>query len=128
VFSEAKESRLDQFAGVLGTARAESLRESDNEPTIDQLSAVLGPVRAQLLMVSHTQPTMGELATLTRLAPSAITYHCSRLAAAGLVSRIRRGREVRVSRTERGELLLRLFTCVDGERSRGIPCPHGHAA
>ena len=40
---------------------------------------------------------MGELAALTRLTPSAITYHCERLAAAGLVRTGATGREVRVS-------------------------------
>jgi DNA-binding MarR family transcriptional regulator len=52
---------------------------------------------------------MGELAALTRLTPSAITYHCERLGAAGLVRRERHGREVRVVLTPLAERLTELL-------------------
>jgi DNA-binding MarR family transcriptional regulator len=62
------------------------------------------------LLSALTRPiTMGELAALTRLTPSAITYHCERLSAAGLVRRERSGREVRVTLTPRAEQLTELF-------------------
>jgi DNA-binding transcriptional ArsR family regulator len=73
------------------------------------LELLLGPVRAQLLGAVTRPITMGELAALTRLTPSAITYHCERLAAAGLVRRERNGREVRVTLTPRAEQLTELF-------------------
>ncbi|GAB3958348.1 hypothetical protein GCM10029978_003100 [Actinoallomurus acanthiterrae] len=80
----------------------ESVRE-------DALELLLGPVRAQVLGVLAQPRTMGELAALTELAPSAVTYHCERLAAIGLVQRERSGRQVRVSRTARGESLMDMF-------------------
>ncbi|MFB9832080.1 ArsR/SmtB family transcription factor, partial [Actinoallomurus acaciae] len=73
------------------------------------LELLLGPVRAQVLNAVSRPVTMGELATLTRLTPSAVTYHCERLAVAGLVRRERHGREVRVSLTPRAERLTELF-------------------
>lgn len=80
------------------------------EPPRDNgLELLLGPVRAQVLAAVTTPITMGELATLTRLTPSAITYHCERLSAAGLVRRERQGREVRVTLTPRAERLIELF-------------------
>lgn len=78
-------------------------------PRGDTLELLLGPVRAQVLAAVTRPITMGELATLTRLTPSAITYHCERLSAAGLVRRERQGREVRVSLTPRAERLTELF-------------------
>jgi DNA-binding transcriptional ArsR family regulator len=73
------------------------------------LESMIGPVRAQLLLALSRPATMGELARLTRLAPSAITYHCERLAAAGLVHREKWGRRVSVSRTSRGTELIDLL-------------------
>jgi len=75
----------------------------------DSLELLLGPVRAQVLAAVKTPITMGVLATMTRLTPSAITYHCERLGAAGLVRRERQGREVRVTLTPRGAQLTELF-------------------
>lgn len=84
------------------------------EPAGSQRAALLasltGPVRAELLRAAARPLTMGELATRVRLPPSAITYHCERLAAAGLIQRERRGREVWVSRTALGDTLLDLFS------------------
>ncbi len=86
-----------------------AVRVFDGVPPGDSLGLLLGPVRARLLSVLTRPSTMGELASLTRLAPSAVTYHCERLAAAGLVLRERRGREVRVTLTPRAEQLTELF-------------------
>ena len=75
----------------------------------DSLELLLGPVRTQVLTALTRPITMGELAALTSLTPSAITYHCGRLSASGLVRRERQGREVRVTLTPRGERLIELF-------------------
>jgi hypothetical protein len=77
------------------------------------LESVLGPVRAQVLLAVDRPKTMTELVGLARLAPSAITYHCDRMAAARLVWREKRGREVWVSRTSRGDALIDLFGVAD---------------
>jgi hypothetical protein len=77
------------------------------------LESVLGPVRAQVLLAVERPRTMTELVGLARLAPSAITYHCQRMAAARLVWREKRGREVWVSRTSRGDALIDLFDMVE---------------
>jgi DNA-binding transcriptional ArsR family regulator len=73
------------------------------------LGSMIGPVRAQILLALTRPATMGELARLTRLAPSAVTYHCERLAAAGLVRREKWGRTVTVSRTGRADDLIGLL-------------------
>lgn len=78
-------------------------------PRDEPLDLLLGVVRAQVLTALGRPLTMGEVAATTGLAPSAVTYHCERLAAVGLVQRERRGREVRVSRTELAMRLLDLF-------------------
>ena len=75
----------------------------------NSLDLLLGPVRAQVLTALTRPITMGELAALTRLTPSAITYHCERLGAAGLVRRERHGREVRVVLTPLAERLTELL-------------------
>jgi hypothetical protein len=91
------------FAGAPGAGRAEP----------DPLESVLGPVRAQLLLAMERPRTMTELTGLVRLAPSAITYHCDRMAAARLVWREKRGREVWVARTSRGDALIDVFDLTD---------------
>ena len=78
-------------------------------PAHERLAAMLGPVRAQILMAVSQPLTMTEIAGRAGLAPSAITYHCERLAAAGLVVREKHGREVRVTRTGRGTDLISIF-------------------
>ena len=92
---------------VPGAARL--FQGAPQAPPAGELELLLGPVRAQLLSALTRPITMGELATLTRLTPSAITYHCERLSAAGLVRRTRNGREVRVTLTPRAEQLIELF-------------------
>jgi DNA-binding transcriptional ArsR family regulator len=75
----------------------------------DVLAAMIGPVRAQILLALTRPAGMGELAQLTSLAPSAVTYHCERLATAGLVRREKWGRTVTVSRTGRATELIGLL-------------------
>jgi hypothetical protein len=94
------------FAGGPGAGR-------DQGSGPDPLESVLGPVRAQLLLAMERPRTMTELTGLVRLAPSAITYHCDRMAAAGLVWREKRGREVWVARTSRGDALIDVLDLTD---------------
>ncbi|MQA28175.1 MAG: helix-turn-helix domain-containing protein, partial [Micromonosporaceae bacterium] len=58
----------------------------------DPLSVVLGTLRAELLRSLDHPLTMGELADKLGCTPSQLTYHCDRLATAGLIYRQRRGR------------------------------------
>jgi DNA-binding transcriptional ArsR family regulator len=88
-----------------GMGRPAAVRNSAHA----QLGTVLGTVRAQIVVVADRPMTMSEIAARICLAPSAVTYHCDRLAAAGLVARDRHGREIRVSRTNRGDELIALF-------------------
>ena len=78
----------------------------------DLLEAVMSPARAQILRAVERPQTMSELARLSHPAPSTLTYHCERLAAAGLVQREKRGHEVWLSQTNRGRSLIALFTEV----------------
>jgi DNA-binding MarR family transcriptional regulator len=70
----------------------------------------MGPMRAQILRAVERPLTMSELVRLSRIAPSELTYHCERLAAAGLVQPEKRGPEVWVSQTGRGRSLIALLT------------------
>ncbi|MBB4919867.1 ArsR/SmtB family transcription factor [Streptosporangium saharense] len=88
---------------------AETLWRERDPRAADELAALIGPVRAALLHTLDRPATMSALASGAGMVPSAITYHCERLVAAGLVSRERRGREVWIVRTRRGEELLDLF-------------------
>lgn len=76
----------------------------------DSLALLLGPIRAGLLRVLAKPVTMGRLAAELRIDPSKTTYHCKQLVAAGLVTRARAGREVRVRRTLRGDALVDLLS------------------
>ncbi|QXJ23762.1 winged helix-turn-helix transcriptional regulator [Actinomadura graeca] len=78
-------------------------------PDPASLEAMLGPVRAALLRAVARPLTMGELARLTQLSPSAVTHHCERLVASGLVRRERQGREIRIHQTGRGRRIVGLF-------------------
>jgi hypothetical protein len=78
-------------------------------PPGDLLTSVLGPVRAQVLRAAHRPVTMSDLAQATCLVPSAVTYQCGRLAAAGLIRREQQGRQVWITRTSRGAELIALF-------------------
>ena len=73
------------------------------------LAAVLGPMRARVLLAAGRPLTMSDLARRAGIGPSAVTYHCDRLAAAGLVRRQKHGREAWVSQTSRGADLVELF-------------------
>jgi DNA-binding transcriptional ArsR family regulator len=73
------------------------------------LEGLLGIPRARILRAARTPTTVGCLAEILQAVPSAATHHVGALEAAGLVTRARRGRNVMVELTARGEALLRLY-------------------
>ncbi|MEN3285246.1 MAG: hypothetical protein V7607_6386 [Solirubrobacteraceae bacterium] len=73
------------------------------------LEALLGVPRAQILRNVGSPASVGTLARVLRAVPSAATHHVAALEAAGLVARNRRGRNVLVRRTLRGDALLQLY-------------------
>lgn len=76
----------------------------------DRLEFLLGQQRSALLRALAAPATVSILAAALNCVPGAVTYQCDRLAAAGLITRERRGREVYVRRTERGDELIDLMT------------------
>ena len=90
-------------AGRLARGHEEPAEEAGS------LDFMIGPVRTALLRAVARPLSMGELAGLTRLAPSAMTYHCERLVKSGLIRRERYGREIRISQTGRGRRLVEIF-------------------
>lgn len=75
----------------------------------DALALVLGPARAAILRNAGHGPSTSDLASRLGVGVSTVTYHCDHLVAAGLLRRERRGREVRLRRTERGTDLIDLL-------------------
>lgn len=80
------------------------------QATTDSLTLLIGPIRAAILRALDRPNSMGGLADYLAAGPSTATYHCSQLAAAGLVLRQRVGREVRIQRTPRGDALVDLLS------------------
>jgi hypothetical protein len=78
-------------------------------PAPDALTLLLGKQRGALLRLAAKPVGVGALATALGCAPSTATYQCDHLAAAGLITRERRGREVHVQRTGRGDALVDLL-------------------
>jgi DNA-binding transcriptional ArsR family regulator len=74
------------------------------------LATILGPVRAAMLQALRQPLIVSDLAAAVYCAPTTATYHLHQLAAAGLISREKRGPSVRVSRTARGDELVGLLS------------------
>lgn len=72
------------------------------------LARVLGPARAQVLALVRAPATTSDLARRTGLSLSAVSQHLSALHGAGIVSRVRHGREVFYEVTDVGAGLLRV--------------------
>ena len=70
------------------------------------LAQLLGPTRADLLAALVDPATTAALAARHFLSAGTVSYHLGVLHRSGLVSRVRRGREVLYRRTPRGEELL----------------------
>jgi DNA-binding MarR family transcriptional regulator len=75
----------------------------------DALALILGRLRAQTLRAATRPITAGRLAARLQCAPNTVTYHCAQLESAGLIVRERRGPMVWITRTPRGEQLLKAF-------------------
>ena len=73
------------------------------------LEDLVGVPRAQILRALDRPTSIGRLAESLRAVPSAATHHVGALEAAGLVVRERRGRQVIVQLTARGQSLLELY-------------------
>jgi DNA-binding transcriptional ArsR family regulator len=84
------------------------------------LEGLLGIPRAQILRAVQRPTSIGDLAETLHAVPSAATHHVTALEAAGLVTRDRRGRNVMVQRTARGEALLDLYGDVAGQDGRRV--------
>lgn len=72
----------------------------------DALAMTLGELRAVILRNGSQSVSMGKLADLLHCTAGTVTYHCRQLEQAGLLCRERRGREVRILRTLRGDALV----------------------
>jgi hypothetical protein len=75
----------------------------------DLLDTVLGPLRARILRAAGPVPSMGQLAGVLNCPRATVTYHCTQLVRARLLERHRRGKQVHIRRTPRGEALLDLL-------------------
>ena len=78
-------------------------------PPAASLEALIGRQRAMLLYRLDRPATPGELARMLHAVPSMASHHLRILEAAGLVTRTREGRQVRVRRTARGTELVALY-------------------
>jgi DNA-binding transcriptional ArsR family regulator len=76
----------------------------------DPLELLVGVPRAMILRFLTRRSTMGEVAESLQFAPNTITFHCKHLERTGLITRERRGQQVRVRRTERAEKLIDLMS------------------
>jgi hypothetical protein len=82
---------------------------AERQPDADALSLLLGSSRATVLRLLDQRVSMMTLAARLDQLPSALTYHCDRLAAMGLLWRERHGRVIWVARTVRGDALVDLL-------------------
>ncbi len=73
------------------------------------LEALLGVQRARILMRLDRSATAGDIAEAIFATPGAASYQLGALESAGLILRVRRGRNVVVERTARGSALLELY-------------------
>jgi DNA-binding transcriptional ArsR family regulator len=90
--------------GTLGARTVVPAKQSD------RLGVLLGTTSARVLRHLEQALTMGELSRELGLAPSTTTAQCDRLELLGLLTRERRGREVRVVRTQRAMKLINVMT------------------
>jgi hypothetical protein len=88
---------------VIYPARGVALLWEAKAPLDDALAALLGRTRARVLAGVPAPVSTTELAHRLQLTPGGVSQHLSALAAAGLVSRRREGREVLYLRTPLAE-------------------------
>jgi DNA-binding transcriptional ArsR family regulator len=106
-------AQSDDVVPSLGYPIRSLLTFEPRQPPVAALEALLGIPRAQILKTIGSPASIGTLAQALRAVPSAATHHVAALEAAGLVTRDRRGRNVLVRRTARGEALLQLYMSVN---------------
>jgi DNA-binding transcriptional ArsR family regulator len=87
-------------------ARGVALLWEEQAPLDDALARLLGGTRARVLAGADAPVSTTELARRLRITPGGASQHLGALAAAGLVSRRREGREVLYMRTPLAESLL----------------------
>lgn len=78
-------------------------------PPPTSLEALVGHHRALILQRLDNPTTAGRIAELLNMVPASATHHLRSLEAAGLVSRLRQGRNVIVERTARGTALVAMY-------------------
>jgi DNA-binding transcriptional ArsR family regulator len=106
-------ARTDDVIGTVSYPVRSVLGFQAEDPPPAALEGLLGIPRAQILRAVERPTSIGALAETLRAVPSAATHHVGALEAAGLVVRDRRGRNVLVRRTARGEALLELYGELD---------------
>jgi len=99
--------RADSSPVGVYPARARATTWESHESTVDSLGAVLGPTRARLLVRLGRPATTTELARGLALSAPAVSEHLRALHVAGLVTRVRQGRQVLYSVTNAAGVLLR---------------------
>jgi DNA-binding transcriptional ArsR family regulator len=119
VTDRARSSRLPSSLATRPAVRSRASTSgtgSFDGPTVpmadeppDAFEALLGWQRARILKGLDVALRPGQIAEALRMVPAGATHHLSRLEAAGLVIRKRRGRHVVVERTARGSALLELY-------------------
>jgi DNA-binding MarR family transcriptional regulator len=77
---------------------------------VDALALIISAPRAAILRQLRHPRTIHELARAVHCAPNTASYHCHQLETAGLITRHRERRVVRVTRTVRGAELLDLMS------------------
>jgi hypothetical protein len=84
-------------------------------PPDDHLVELLGLTRANLMLCIGRARSVGDLASILGVSPASVTFHCDRLVASGLIRRVRRGHQVQVVRTPRGDELVDLMCSSTGQ-------------
>lgn len=102
--------RPDAVVVGYGAPGAAELFADLEPPAGGDLVQLLGPARAGLLLRLEGPATTHALARVLGYAPSTVSEHLSALQGMGLVGSSRVGRYVHYSRTERGDLLLGLYS------------------
>jgi DNA-binding transcriptional ArsR family regulator len=103
-------ARTDDIVSLIAYPIRGDLTPKPSQPPAAALEALLGIPRARILRAAGSPTSIGALAEALHAVPSAATHHVVALEAAGLVARDRRGRNVLVRRSARGEALLQLYT------------------
>jgi DNA-binding MarR family transcriptional regulator len=97
------------FESLQGMSTKKSSGAAKNDP----LAELLGPVRASIMRLLEREFPMWEVASRVHITRATATHHCARLEKSDLIRRARAGSAVRVSRSSRGDAMVRLFADAD---------------